>query len=261
MSIQVRVYVFSLCVSAYSQNDSSYSSYTHSFSVAMGEANSLHNLAKSMRNKQNVPKVAGDHVKFPVNAPPAYNAGLPELTDEDIAGFLEMAQTMTSTTAEPYFSHEAQHEPPQSLESSSYEAILRAEREHRHSSPSLLQVPDGAAEAAAAENDLPDSDTPDWKYTDMKSPPAWLQYSHTQGGLPTTRPPVVPQMLPPPPPLAFPAFSYTSRHTGPYAPQPVPSYSIGSPPPVPAANWVPLAAYIQPPRDAPNPENSPMTPV
>lgn len=197
-----------------------------------------------MRAKKdtNVEMQAGDYAKFPVNQPPALeSADLPELLEEDIAGFLEMAQMMMATKAVPFAGQAATDEKAKSLAEESYLAILRAEGEHRREkSPSLIQNEEAS--------------DPEWKYKDIKTPPPWLEYTHTKGGLPTTRPPAVPKMIPPPPPLAFPANSYTSRHSGPYAPQPVPSYSIGAPPPVPAANWLPLAAYIQPPKDAVQPD-------
>lgn len=208
------------------------------------------------------PRQAGSYAKFPVPAPPEHTlTGLPDLSDEDIVNFLEQARSMTGSRA-PFVQHPEATELEPSLAEQAYKTMMQAEETYRRNlrnqkanPPSLLQTKSTLKSRSGMRvKAKEEGGDPEWKYKDIKTPPPWLEYTHTQGGLPTTQPPGVPKMLPPPPPLAFPTFSYTSRNSGPYAPQPVPSYSIGAPPPVPAATWLPLAAYIQPPKDGEDPQ-------
>ncbi len=226
--------------------------------------------------------------------PTAYMpTGLPELSEDDIAAFLEQAREITQHPAHIPGAAAARAPPLPTFEAPpATEANKNEVKGAPASSPRFAQKATmtadqraaayAAASAAAAQfmqsashfqmagrataktnakgkagarsrTRVKDEEGPEWKYKDIKSPPDWLQYTHTQGGLPTTKPPAVPRMIPPPPPQAFPQFSYARPPGGPYSPPPVPTYSISSPPPVAASTWLPLAAYIQPPSDQPNP--------
>lgn len=162
----------------------------------------------------------------------------PELRDEDIAMFLE-AQEMFEKTSPPL----------DKLKSS-----LTAAENDGHSSAAMnpssrasSYIQSQAHVKAKTMNEIE-------KYEDVNAPPSWLDPAATQekGGLPLTKPPEVPKMLPPPPPLPWPKFSY-ARPPGPYNPPPIPQYSVADPPPMPAVTWIPLAAYVQPPSEAATP--------
>jgi hypothetical protein len=161
---------------------------------------------------------------------------LPDLSVDDIMMFLEQAREITGNKAEKA--------PLPSLNGDSKPQASFAETD--------AQAKTGAQAKAA--------DAPPiayWMYMNQLEPPLWLRFNLSSlTGMPTTRPPPVPKMLPPPPPVLFPEFAYTRPMAGPYAPPrtAVPAYSMSAPPPVPAAQWVPLSAYIQPPGDTPDPE-------
>jgi len=130
----------------------------------------------------------------------------------------------------------------------------------------------------------------EWTYSDVTKPPSWLKLSLTYPGLPTTKPPPVPQMIPPPPPAPFPSFSYNQAAQPPlwleppsWAPQqdvqgiagsigggagsqyhpygpPPPSYALASPPPHAMPSWFPLGYFLKPgdvEQGATNPLNKP----
>lgn len=211
--------------------------------------------------------------------PPHVATGLPELSEDDIMAFLEQARELTRAAEKVQSpevtgksptniakAHGATHVAPAqprfvemsaSSRANVYAHASAATAQHLHAharAGSQSKLRDDGGGEGGGEGGGGDKPNPPWKYTDIKSPPDWLQYTHTKGGLPSTKPPAVPRMIPPPPPQAFPQFSYARPPGGPYSPPPVPTYSISSPPPVAAATWLPLAAYIQPPKDQPNPE-------
>jgi len=195
--------------------------------------------------------------------PPHMSTGMPDITQEDIAFFLEQAHTLTEQQrASVRTIWDAKALPRFAESRSSIQQYLQAAADtaaHFQSQTNLKskQREDGGGEGGQGGGEGGDGGAgekkPPWKYTDIKNPPEWLKYDQTQGGLPSTRPPAVPRMIPPPPPRAYPQFSYARPTGGPYSPPPVPTYSISSPPPVAASTWLPLAAYIQPPTDQPNP--------
>lgn len=174
---------------------------------------------------------------MPANAAPAPHMPLlPDLSEDDIFSFLEQARVLTGRK-QPVPAANADADAGASFAESGASA--------------KAGVKDGGAPPVAP-----------WMYMNTMDPPLWLRFNLSSvSGMPTTRPPPVPAMLPPPPPVMFPEFSYTRPMQGPYAPArtAVPAYSMSSPPPVPAAQWIPLSAYIQPPGDSPNPELVEMT--
>lgn len=222
--------------------------------------------------------------------PPSFPTGMPDLSEDDIASFLEQARELTKSAQEataavsagaastPVPARQVPADPVSqarfaelhaSAQAKTYAQASVAAAQHMQAQAHAQALALARAEAHAqsrqqavakakakgrSRTGARDGDGPEWKYKDIKSPPDWLVYDHTKGGLPTTKPPAVPRMVPPPPPQAFPQFSYARPQGGPYSPPPVPTYSISSPPPVAASAWLPLSAYIQPPEGQPNPE-------
>ncbi len=182
----------------------------------------------------------------PVQAPPtAYFAplppagmNLPELSDDEIFSFLEHARSLKAAAAARDPARGASFAETASKTATSAGTGSKAETQAQNGG--------GGAPPIAP-----------WMYLNPLDPPAWLRFNLSSlSGMPVTRPPPVPRMMPPPPPVMFPEFSYTRPAQGPYAPPrtAVPAYSMSMPPAVPAAQWIPLSAYIQPPRDVPTPD-------